>query len=253
MQALFTPDSGSSSATAGDIGSDITSFFDSFSSLESDPTNNALREQVLSSASTLAGDISSAASSLNAQSAAIDQEAIGRGEPGELADQRDRATESGDSVHVAGRGCGNARGSAAAGPEPAFATDRDQPGDDGEQRPVDHDDLGAVAGLRRAELPADHGNGERSHGLFSGRNGYHFATGLGRRAAGRVSDGAGRGHSRRAQLARSTGVQHLDLGECAEQCGHGSGWRDGNGGQSALHLQRAGAGGGKRGGDERDR
>ncbi len=77
MQALFTPDSGSSSATAGDIGSDITSFFDSFSSLESDPTNNALREQVLSSASTLAGDISSAASSLNAQSAALDQEAPG--------------------------------------------------------------------------------------------------------------------------------------------------------------------------------
>ena len=77
MQALFTPDSGSSSATAGDIGSDITSFFDSFSSLESDPTDNALREQVLSSASTLAGDISSAASSLNGQSAAIDQEATG--------------------------------------------------------------------------------------------------------------------------------------------------------------------------------
>ena len=45
MQALFTPDSGSSSSTAGDIGSDITSFFDSFSSLESDPTNNALRVQ----------------------------------------------------------------------------------------------------------------------------------------------------------------------------------------------------------------
>ena len=77
MQALFTPDSGSSGATAGDIGSDITSFFDSFSSLESDPTNNALREQVLSSASTLAGDISGAASSLNSQSAALDQEASG--------------------------------------------------------------------------------------------------------------------------------------------------------------------------------
>ncbi|MGA3332881.1 MAG: flagellar hook-associated protein FlgK [Terracidiphilus sp.] len=77
IQALFTPDSGSSSSTAGDIGSDITSFFDSFSSLESDPTDNALREQVLSSASTLAGDISGAASSLNAQSAAIDQEATG--------------------------------------------------------------------------------------------------------------------------------------------------------------------------------
>jgi flagellar hook-associated protein 1 FlgK len=77
IQALFTPDSGSSSSTAGDIGSDITSFFDSFSSLESDPTDNALREQVLSSASTLAGDISGAASSLNAQSEAIDEEATG--------------------------------------------------------------------------------------------------------------------------------------------------------------------------------
>ncbi len=77
IQALFTPDSGSSSSTAGDIGSDITSFFDSFSSLESDPTDNALREQVLSSSSTLAGDISSAASSLNSQSAALDQEASG--------------------------------------------------------------------------------------------------------------------------------------------------------------------------------
>ncbi len=77
IQALFTPDSGASSATAGDIGNDITGFFDSFSSLESDPTNNALREQVLSSASTLAGDISSAASSLNGQCAALDQEASG--------------------------------------------------------------------------------------------------------------------------------------------------------------------------------
>ena len=77
IQALFTPDSGSSDATAGDIGSDITSFFDSYASLESNPTDNALREQVLSSASTLAADISSAASSLNAQSAALDQEASG--------------------------------------------------------------------------------------------------------------------------------------------------------------------------------
>ena len=77
MQALFTPDSGSSSATAGDIGSDITNFFDSFSSLESDPTDNALRQSVLSSASTLAGDISGAAASLNSQSTALNQEASG--------------------------------------------------------------------------------------------------------------------------------------------------------------------------------
>jgi flagellar hook-associated protein 1 len=77
IQALFTPDSGSSNATAGDIGSDITSFFDSFSSLEADPTDNALREQVLTSASTLAGDLSSTANSLNEQSAALNQNVTG--------------------------------------------------------------------------------------------------------------------------------------------------------------------------------
>jgi len=77
IQALFNPDSGSASATAGDIGSDITSFFDSFSSLEGDATDIALREQVLSSASTLAGDISGTANSLNEQSAALNQDAAG--------------------------------------------------------------------------------------------------------------------------------------------------------------------------------
>ncbi len=77
IQALFPADSGSSSSTSGDIGNDITSFFDSFSSLEANPTDNALREQVLSSASTLAGDISGAASSLNEQQASLDQEASG--------------------------------------------------------------------------------------------------------------------------------------------------------------------------------
>ena len=77
IQALFTPDSGSSSATAGDIGSDITSFFDSFSSLEANPTDNALRQQVLSAASTLSGDVSNAAAGLSSQQSAIDQEAAG--------------------------------------------------------------------------------------------------------------------------------------------------------------------------------
>ena len=77
MQALFTPDSGVTGATAGDIGSDITNFFDSFSTLETDPSDNALRESVLSSAQTLAGDISGAAASLNSQRSAIDQEAAG--------------------------------------------------------------------------------------------------------------------------------------------------------------------------------
>ena len=77
LQALFTPDSGTSSATAGDIGSDITKFFNSFSSLEANPTDNALRQSVLSSAGMLAGDISNAAASLTSQRAALDQEAAG--------------------------------------------------------------------------------------------------------------------------------------------------------------------------------
>ncbi len=77
IQSLFTPASGSSDSTAGDIGNDITNFFDSFSTLEGDPTDDADREAVLSAASTLAGDISSAASSLNSQSASLNQEAAG--------------------------------------------------------------------------------------------------------------------------------------------------------------------------------
>jgi flagellar hook-associated protein 1 FlgK len=77
LQALFTPDSGSTSARAGDIGSDLTSFFSSFSSLEANPTNNALRQQVLSTATTLAGDVSNAVASLNSQRSALDQEASG--------------------------------------------------------------------------------------------------------------------------------------------------------------------------------
>jgi flagellar hook-associated protein 1 FlgK len=77
VQALFTPDSGSTSSKAGDIGSDITSFFSSFSSLEANPTNNALRQQVLSTATTLAGDISNAAASLNSQRSGLNQEAAG--------------------------------------------------------------------------------------------------------------------------------------------------------------------------------
>jgi flagellar hook-associated protein 1 FlgK len=75
LQALFTPASGSSSSTAGNIGTDITSFFSSFSSLEADPTNNADRQAVLSAAKTLAGDVSNAAASLNSQQSALDQEA----------------------------------------------------------------------------------------------------------------------------------------------------------------------------------
>ncbi|MGD0733714.1 MAG: flagellar hook-associated protein FlgK [Terracidiphilus sp.] len=77
VQALFTPDSGSTTATAGDIGSDLTGLFKSFSSLEANPTDNAFRQQVLSSATTLSGDVANAAANLNSQRSALDQEASG--------------------------------------------------------------------------------------------------------------------------------------------------------------------------------
>ena len=47
----------------------------SFASLEANPTDNSLREEVLSSARTLAGDVSNAAASLSAQRTSLDQEA----------------------------------------------------------------------------------------------------------------------------------------------------------------------------------
>ncbi len=77
IQALFTPDSGSSSSEAGDIGSDLTKFFSTFSSLEANPTDSSLRENVLSTAGSLAGDISNAAASLTSQQSALDQETTG--------------------------------------------------------------------------------------------------------------------------------------------------------------------------------
>ena len=76
MQSLFTPDSGSSTSTAGDIGNDITSFFNTFSTLEGNATSNPDRQAVLSAAQTMAGDVSNAANALGQQQQALDQEAV---------------------------------------------------------------------------------------------------------------------------------------------------------------------------------
>ena len=73
VQALFAP--ASSSSAAGNIGSDITAFFNSFSSLQGNATDTSLRNQVLSTARTLAGDISDAAAGLNDQRMSLDQQA----------------------------------------------------------------------------------------------------------------------------------------------------------------------------------
>jgi flagellar hook-associated protein 1 FlgK len=73
LQANFTPASGTSAS--GDIGTDITNFFNAYTQLESNPASNPLRQQVLASATTLAGDISNTASSLSAQQSSLDQSA----------------------------------------------------------------------------------------------------------------------------------------------------------------------------------
>lgn len=77
LQAIFSPDSGSSGSTAGDIGADITSFFKALSGLQTDASDDSEEQTVISAANTLAGDISNAANSLNSQRAAVDQEAAG--------------------------------------------------------------------------------------------------------------------------------------------------------------------------------
>lgn len=75
VEAIFSVASGTTST--GNIGNDLSNFFNSFTALEAQPTSISERESVLSSASTLSSDISGAASSLSKQQAAIDQEAAG--------------------------------------------------------------------------------------------------------------------------------------------------------------------------------
>ena len=71
LQTNFTV--ASSTTSSGNIGTDITNFFNSMTQLEASPTSNRLRQQLLSSATTLASDISGTASSLNAQQSSLDQ------------------------------------------------------------------------------------------------------------------------------------------------------------------------------------
>jgi len=69
-----TADSTSSSGATSGIGQDLSSFFDSLSSLESSPASTSLRQQVLTSATDLAGDFNTASSQLSAQQTSLDQQ-----------------------------------------------------------------------------------------------------------------------------------------------------------------------------------
>jgi len=73
LEGSFAP--ASSTTSTGNIGTDITNFFAAYTQLESSPTSGSLRQAVLSSATILAGDISSTAASLNEQQASLDQSA----------------------------------------------------------------------------------------------------------------------------------------------------------------------------------
>ena len=225
IQALFTPDSGSTSSEAGDIGSDLTKFFSSFSSLEANPTDNSLRENVLSTAGTLAGDISNAAASLNSQQSALDQEATGvvsqvnalTGAMAQLNQQIESTSPNADAGTLE------------------------------DQRQQDLSQLSQLIGINQTAtennglevtttsgqlLVSDNssyqltsGIVERSDAFLSGNHRRDGPVGLRRRGAGRRSDGARSGYSQRAVFARSTGLQRLHAGEYAEQCGNRSGWR----------------------------
>jgi flagellar hook-associated protein 1 len=76
MQALFSgaTSAGTDSSASSGIGSDLTNLFDSLSSLESSPADDALREQVLSAAGTLASDFNGAASQLQSQRTSLDEQ-----------------------------------------------------------------------------------------------------------------------------------------------------------------------------------
>ena len=257
IQALFTPDSGSSSSTAGDIGSDITSFFDSFSSLESDPTDNALREQVLSSASTLAGDISSAASSLNSQSAALDQEASG------VVSQVNSLTSSIAQLNLEIQ---------STSPDADAGTLEDQ-------RQQDLSQLSQLIGINQVTTENNGLSITTTSGqlLVSEGQSFQLTTGTvngvtdfflgGSDITSQLATGGGQlgGYLTARDADIPSALSSLDQlaysistdGERAEQCGNRSGRQRGHGHDGgsptsyALHLQRARAGGRKRGGDER--
>ena len=92
LQSIFSgatsADSSSSSSTTNGISQDISAFFTSLSQMESSPSDDSLREQVLTSAQNLAGDFQSAASQVTEQQTSLDQQSAS------LVDQINAFTQS---------------------------------------------------------------------------------------------------------------------------------------------------------------
>jgi flagellar hook-associated protein 1 FlgK len=76
VQALFSSatSAGSDAGAASGIGTDLSTLFDAFASLEGGPSDTALREQVLSAAGSLAADFNAAAAQIQNQRVALDQQ-----------------------------------------------------------------------------------------------------------------------------------------------------------------------------------
>lgn len=69
-----TADSSSSTGSTSGIAQDMSSFFDALSSLESSPDDTSLRQQVITSATSLAADFNNASSQLSAQQTSLGQQ-----------------------------------------------------------------------------------------------------------------------------------------------------------------------------------
>jgi flagellar hook-associated protein 1 len=76
MQSLFTgaTSAGTDTSAASGIGSDLSNFFDALSSLEASPADEAVRQNVLSAAGTLASDFNGAASQLQSERLSLDEQ-----------------------------------------------------------------------------------------------------------------------------------------------------------------------------------
>ena len=77
IQNVFGLSSTSTSASSTTLGTDINSFFSALSSLTSNPSDTATRQSVLSAATALAGDFSSAANQLTQVSSSLNQQVAG--------------------------------------------------------------------------------------------------------------------------------------------------------------------------------
>ena len=179
MQAMFSgaTSAGTDTSAASGIGSDLSNFFDSLSSLEASPADDALRQNVLSAAGTLASDFNGAAAQLEGQRQSLDEQSTSVAGQANTLLRRHRSAQCADRVDQSERGCGNAGGSAAAGPDEFVAADGNPHGADGEQRPDGDDDGGRAAGLRGAGVCDDDGRRRWGDALFRWRgNRYHLGS-----------------------------------------------------------------------------